>query len=122
MKKSLLSLFALLVSVAVFASLDVKQVVGLWEYSIVLDQGDMTGKLKFYENEGKLVGEVITQDGSTFKMTKVEMKVDDVLYFELQPEYDVIKVSVKVEGEKAKGTVSSYQGEAPLTMEKLKVR
>jgi hypothetical protein len=122
MKKIFVLLMALSVSVCVFAKLDVKQVVGLWEYTVVLDQSDMTGKLKIYENEGKLAGEVITQDGNTFKMTKVELKDGDILYFELQPEYDVIKVSVKVEGEKAKGTVSSYQGEAPLTMEKLEVR
>jgi hypothetical protein len=122
MKKIFVLLIALSISVCVFASLDVKQVLGLWEYSIVLDQDDMKGKLKFYENEGKLTGEVITQDGTTFKMTKVELKDENILYFELQPEYDVIKVSAKVEGDKAKGTVSSYQGEAPLTLERLKVR
>lgn len=122
MKKIFVLLMVLSISVCVFARLEVKQVLGLWEYTVTLDQDDMTGTLKFYEIEGKLTGEVITRDGGTFKMTKVELKDDDILYFELQPEYDVIKVSVKVEGEKAKGTVSSYQGEAPLTLEKLEVR
>jgi hypothetical protein len=37
---------------------------------------------------------------------------------EIKTESDLIKVTVKVDGKKFKGTGSSYQGEAPITGEK----
>lgn len=115
MKKLFVLLFVLIIAVPTFAQLKSKQVVGNWKYSVVTDQNDMTGILKFVENEGKLTGEVITSDGNTIPLTKIEIKTENQLYFELKTESDLITVSVKVDEKTFKGTVASYQGEAPIT-------
>lgn len=118
MKKFVVLLFVLALSTQLFANISAKQVVGKWTYSIVTDMGDMGGTLKFVEKEGKLTGEVYSDDGGMFAMTKVEIKKGNILYFELKPEYDVIKVTLKIEGKKFKGNGSTYEGEFPLTGEK----
>jgi len=120
MKKLLLFVFILTLSAPTFAGLDVKQVIGSWKYSVQLDQGQMTGILKFVESEGKLTGKVISDEGDTFPMTKVEIKEDNTLYFELKPEYDVFKITLKVDGNKFKGSGSTPDGEFYLTGEKQK--
>jgi hypothetical protein len=118
MKKFIVLLFVLALSTQLFANISAKQVVGKWKYTIVTDNGDYTGTLKFVEKEGKLTGEVYSDDGGMFKMTKVEIKEGNVLYFELVPEYDPIKVTVKIEGKKFKGSGSTYEGDFPLVGEK----
>jgi hypothetical protein len=118
MKKLLVLLFVLGISTQLFANISAKQVVGKWKYAIETDQGNMTGSLNFVEKEGKLTGEVYTDNGDMFTMTKVEIKEGNILYFELKPEYDVIKVTLKIEGKKFKGSGSTYEGEFPLTGEK----
>ena len=75
----------------------------------------MTGVFKFVETDGKLSGDVITNDGYTIPITKIEIKEDNNLYLEIQTDSDVIKVSVKIDGNNFKGTGTSYQGEAPIT-------
>lgn len=114
MKKLLLVLFIVGITTSVFAELKPKQVVGKWKYTVQTDQGDMTGMLKFEEKEGKLIGKVLSDDGGIFEMTKVELKEGNTLYFEVKPEYDVIKVSVKVEAKKFKGTGATYEGDFAL--------
>lgn len=78
----------------------------------------MTGILKFVEKEGKLTGEVFTDDGGIYPMTKVELKEENTLYFELKPEYDIIKVTLMIEERKFTGSGSTYEGEFPLKGEK----
>ena len=119
MKKLFVLLFVLGLSTQLFANISVKQVVGKWKYTIATDNGDYTGSLKFVEKEGKLTGEVYSDDGGMFKMTKAEIKEGNVLYFELAPEYEVIKVTVKIDGKKFKGSVATSEGEIPLLGEKL---
>lgn len=119
MKKLLIILFILGVSTQLFAEIETSQVVGKWKYTVVTDQGEMTGVLKFVEKEGKLTGDVLSDDGNTFPMTKIELKEGNTLYFELKPEYDVIKVTVQIKGEKFAGTGSTYEGEFALTGEKV---
>ena len=75
----------------------------------------MTGVFKFVENEGKLTGDVITSDGYTIPITKIEIKEENNLYLEIQTDNDLIKVSVKIDGNNFKGTGTSYQGEAPIS-------
>lgn len=75
----------------------------------------MTGVFKFVEKEGKLTGEVLTNEGYTIPFTKIEIKEENQLYLELKTDSDLIKVTVKVEGKTFKGTGTSYQGEAPIT-------
>lgn len=115
MKKLFILLFVLGISSPIFAKLDSKQLTGIWKYSVVTDQGDMTGVFKFVENEGKLTGEVLTNEGYTIPFTKIEIKEENQLYLELKTESDLIKVTVKVEGKTFKGTGTSFQGEAPIT-------
>lgn len=119
MKKLLTLFFVLAISTQLFADIKEKHLVGKWKYTVVTDQGEMTGHLKFIEKEGKLSGDVIGDDGSSFPITKIELKENDVLYFEVKPDYDVIKVTVKVEGKKFKGTGATYEGEFALTGEKI---
>jgi hypothetical protein len=115
MKKLLILLFVLGIASPIFAQLDSKQLLGNWKYSVVTDQGDMTGVFKFTENEGKLKGEVLTSEGYNIPMSKIEIKEQNNVYIEIQTENDVIKVNLKVDGKNFKGTGTSYQGEAPIT-------
>lgn len=119
MKKIFALLLVLGIATQLFAEITPKQIVGKWKYVVATDQGEMTGYLKFVEKEGKLTGEVISEDGGMFPMTKIELKADNTLYFELKPEYDVIKVTVKVDGKKFKGSGSTYEGDFGLTGEKV---
>lgn len=120
MKKFLILLFVLGISSQLFADIKAKQVVGKWKYAVETDQGDMTGFLKFVETDGKLAGEVIPDDaGAVFKMTKVEIKEGNKVYFVIVPEYDEIKVTIKIEGKKFRGTGGTYQGDFPITGEKV---
>ena len=115
MKKLFILLFVLGIASPIFAQLDSKQLIGNWKYNVVTDQGDMTGVFKFVEKEGNLTGDVVTSDGYTIPITKIEIKEENNLYLEIKTESDLIKVTVKVDGKNFKGTGSSYQGEAPIT-------
>lgn len=115
MKKLFIVAFVMVLVSPLFAQLNTKQVVGNWKYSVVTDQGDMTGVFKFVETEGKLTGNVITSDGYTIPITKIEIKAENNLYLEIQTDNDLIKVNVKIEGKTYKGTASSSMGEAPIT-------
>ncbi|HRX12951.1 MAG TPA: hypothetical protein P5210_14915 [Draconibacterium sp.] len=118
MKKLFILLFAACFAIPVFAQLDSKQLTGSWKYSVITDQGDMNGVFKFVEKDGNLTGDVITSDGYTIPITKIELKAENNLYMEIKTENDLIKITVKVDGKKFKGTGSSNQGEAPITGEK----
>lgn len=118
MKKLIVFLFVLGLSTQLFANISAKQVVGKWKYTIETDQGNMSGALKFVKKEGKLTGEVIIENGDVFPMTKVEIREGNTLYFELKPEYDAIKVTLKIDGKKFKGSGSTYEGDFPLIGEK----
>jgi hypothetical protein len=104
-------LFILCISVQVSENITSKQVVGKWNCTVVTETGHMNGVLKFVEKEGKLIGEVIPDEGDVFPMTKVEIKEGDVLYFELVFEYELLKITLKVDGEKFKGSGYSYDVE-----------
>jgi len=118
MKKILTVLFILCISAQVFAQITPKQIVGKWKYTVVTEMEDITGVLKFVEKEGNLTGEVYSDDGGMFAMTKVEIKEGNILYFELKPEYDVLKVTLNIDGEKFKGKGSTYESEFALFGEK----
>jgi hypothetical protein len=119
MKKLLLVMFVLGMSISSFAGLKEKNVIGKWKYEAVTDQGSIFGTLTFESKDGKLGGEVNTDDGDTFAFTKVEIRENDVLYFELNTGYETLKGTVTVVKKKFSGTVGNYQGEMPLTGEKL---
>jgi hypothetical protein len=119
MKKLLSILFILAISMQVFAKLNPKQVVGKWKYTVVTDQGDMKGTFTFAEKEGKLTGSIETDEGYAIDFAKVEIREENTLYFEFTPEYDPIKITLKVDGKKFKGTGEASGGEAPVTGEKV---
>ena len=115
MKNLLIALFVLLIAGPVYSKIKAKHVAGTWNYTVQTPDGDLTGSLKFTkEKKGKLSGEVMTDDGQTFTMTKVEIREGDVVYFEIQPDYEVMMVTMNVEGDQYKGVVATSQGEVPV--------
>lgn len=119
MKKLLLIIFVLGISLPSFADLKEKHVIGKWKYEAVTDQGSIFGTLTFEKIDGKLGGEVNTDDGDTFAFTKVEIRENNVLYFELDTGYETLSATVTMEKKKFSGTVGNSQGEMPFTGEKL---
>ncbi len=119
MKKLLLFLIVLSIATHVSAKLKEKDLIGKWKYSVVTDQGDMKGSFVFTKTDGNLSGKVITDEGYELPFTKIEIKDKNGLYLELQTDNDTIKINVTVEDNKFKGTGSSYQGDAPITGEKI---
>jgi hypothetical protein len=121
MKNLCIGLFILLIAMPVFAKIKAKHVAGTWTYTVQAPDGDLTGSLEFTkEKKGKLSGKVITDTGDTFTMLKVEIKEGDVVYFEIQPDYEVMKVTMTLEDDKYKGIVAVSQGELPVMGEKRK--
>jgi len=118
MKKLLFVLFVLGISTQIFAKITAKQVTGNWKYTIETDQGPMTGLIKLIEKEGNLAGTVVTGEGSTMPISKIEIKEEDILYFEVVVDYEVFKVTLKIEGKKFAGTVTNYDVKVPITGEK----
>ena len=118
MKKFLFVLFILGVFYQGNAQPDYSTILGKWKYSVETDYSPMGGLLIFSEKDGTLKGEVAPDEGGFFPMTKVEMRENDTIYFELKPEYDVIEVTLKIDGNKLKGTGSTYQGDFAVSGEK----
>lgn len=120
MKKLFILLLVLGISTHIIAEIKSNQIIGKWKYTVIIDQGNLTGIFKFEENEGKLTGEIHTNEGRTIPFTKIKVKEENTLYLELHTDSDTIKVTLKVEGDKFNGTASSNQGEAPITGDKIK--
>lgn len=120
MKKLFILTLALIFALPVFAKLENKQVVGIWKYKV--DAGDqiLNGTLTFAEKENALTVAVVTGEGDVFPVTRVESKPENILYFEIKLDNDLIKVTLKVDGDKFKGSGSNYQGEFAVTGEKQK--
>ncbi len=119
MKKLLIVIFVIGISLPSFAGLQEKDVVGKWTYKVETDQGILAGFLKFEIKDGKLVGQVISDDGETLQLTKVEIRDNNILYFELQPDYEVIKATLTVENNKYVGTVAAEGGAMSISGEKV---
>jgi hypothetical protein len=118
MKKSLLLLIIVALSLPALAGLKEKNVIGNWTFSVETGTEILTGTLEFKKVEGKLVGEVTTDAGDFVEMTKVEIRDNNVLYFEVPTDYEVLKISVTVDKKSYSGTVVSQQGEMPIKGEK----
>lgn len=118
MKKLLIVLFVFGISTQIFAKITVKQMVGTWNYTVVTDEGDLTGVIKFTKVDGELAGEVITDDGNTIPLSKIEIKENNVFYFELQPDYEILRVTLTIDGKKYSGAVATDQGEVTVSGDK----
>jgi len=120
MKKLLLVIFVLGISLSSFAGLKEKHLIGKWKYEAVTDQGSTFGTLTFESKDGKLSGEANTDEGDTFAFTKVEIRENNVLYFEMDTGYETLQATVTVERKKFSGTIGNNQREMPFTGEKLR--
>ena len=120
MKKLVLALFVLGIALpSIAGGLKVKDVVGTWSYEIVTDMETSTGTLKF-EKDGKgLTGQVITDEGQIIPLSNVQIKENNVLYFEMEVDYNLLKSTMTIEGKKYTGTIVADGGEVPVTGEKL---
>jgi len=119
MKKLFFIVFVLGISLQSYATIKEKDVIGTWKYKVETDMETLTGKLIIEIKEGKLAGTVDTDDGAYVTMTKIEIRDNDVLYFEVDTDYETLKISVTVTKNTFEGTVSSEQGDMPITGEKV---
>jgi hypothetical protein len=118
MKKLLFVLFVLGISLQSFAGIKEKDVIGTWKYKVETGMETLTGKLIIEKKDGKLVGTVDTDDGAYVTMNKIEIRENDVLYFEVDTDYETLKITVTVTKNAFEGTVSSQDGDMPITGEK----
>ena len=115
MKKLIIALFVLGMALPSFAGLKVKDVVGTWSIEIVTDMETLTGTLIFEKDGKELTGQVITDDGQTIPLSIVQIKENNVLYFELEVDYTLLKSTMTIEGKKYTGTIVADGGEVPVT-------
>ena len=120
MKRLVIALFVLGMALPTFAGLKVKDVAGTWSYTIETDYQTMTGTLVFKADGKELTGEVVTPEGQVIPMTKVEIRDNNVLYFELEVDYNVMEATMTVDGKKYKGTVVADMEELTVIGEKIK--
>ncbi len=96
------------------ARLNEENIIGVWEYTLETDQGPDSGTVEF-KKIGDILGGVVNTSGSeTLSINKVEIREDNILYFEVQTYDDPIKVTVTVDGNTFKGKAGNSQGEFPL--------
>lgn len=119
MKKIMLVLFVLGITLPSFAGLKEKDVIGSWKYKVETDQGTLTGVIKIEKKEGKLVGVVNTDEGETFDFNKVEITENEVLYMELDTGYEMLELSLTLKDKMLEGTVGNETGSFPMTCEKV---
>ena len=119
MKKLFLALIVLGLALPSFAGIKVKDVVGTWSYRVDTGYEILSGKLVF-EKDGKgLKGKVLTDQGDTFVMSKVELRENNVVYFEMEVDYTLMEAHFTIEGKTYSGTYGNEQGTLPVTGKKL---
>lgn len=101
-------------SLPALAGLKEKHVIGTWTYQADAGSETMTGTLTFKKTGGQLMGEVHTDMGDFIEMTKVEIRDNDVLYFEVPTDYEVLQISVTMDKKSYSGRIVSQQGEIPV--------
>lgn len=120
MKKLLIAFFVFGISTQIFAKITVKQMVGTWNYTVQTDQGDLTGSIKFTKEKKGLSGEVITDEGNIIPILKIEIKENNILRFEIQPDYETMVVTLTIDGDEYKGVGSTGEGEVTIFGKKQK--
>jgi hypothetical protein len=114
----LVAFFAASVNAAVAS--DNKEIVGTWKWeNPTAGYGYDKGTLAISAKEGKLVGQVIYEDGFKIEMKKMSY-TEGVLKFGIYVDYEYIGVKAKVDGKKMAGTVDSPEGETKFTATKIK--
>lgn len=120
MKKNLLLIAVICFVLPVLGQNNFNEIKGKWSYSVDAGGTYMTGVFHFFENNGTLTGEIQSAEGYVIPFSKVEQKEENVFYLEAKTEYDLYKITVKINDDKFSGTGTSYQGEAPITGERKK--
>jgi hypothetical protein len=119
MKKVILALLVIGISLPSFAGLKEKHLIGSWTFKVETEYETMTGTLKFEKKEGKLTGTAHAETGESVPLNNIDIRDNDVLYFEVQPDYEVLQVVVTVKDKKYEGTVGNEQGGLPISGEKI---
>lgn len=114
MKKTLMLLIIVAMSLPALAGLKEKHVIGTWTYEADAGSETLSGKLTFKKVDGKLLGEVNTDMGDFIQIEKVEIRDNNVLYFEVPVNYDVLQITVTMDKKSYSGKIVSPQGEIPL--------
>lgn len=86
-----------------FAQLSENQLIGTWKYTVMTDQGPLTGVLNFSEKAGKLAGKVTSSDGQSWNMDSLELREENIVYFEIVPEAETFVSTLKFEGDAFEG-------------------
>lgn len=120
MKKLILLVLTIAIATPTFAGLKEKHILGKWSFTVETPDGSMTGSFLFHKKDGKLVGEVNTDQGDYVPLTNIEIRDNDVLYFEVETDYETLTVTLTIEKKKTyTGTVGSQQGKMDITGKKL---
>jgi hypothetical protein len=119
MKKLMLVLFVLGISLQSFAAPKEKDFIGTWKYKVETDEGTLTGTMTLEKKDGKLVGEVNTDDGEVFTFIKVELKDKNVIYIELDTGYETIELNLTLKDKVLEGTAGNDGGSFPMTCKKV---
>ena len=118
MKKIFALLFLVSFALTGFSQENTKKILGKWTYTVDADGTIMTGDLHFFEKDGQMTGEILSNEGYIIPFTKLEQKEANQYYMEAKTESDLIKITLNFEGDKYTGMGASYQGEAPITGER----
>ena len=119
MKKLMVVLFVLGISLQSFAGVKEKDVIGSWKYKVESDQGDLTGLIKIEKKDGKLAAVVETDDGEYLDFSKVELRDNDILYMEIDTGSELLELTLTVKGKVLDGELGTSMGSFPMTAEKV---
>jgi hypothetical protein len=120
MKKLLLLIVVLGLTLPSFAGIKIKDVIGTWIYEVVSEGQILTGKLVFEKGNPGVAGKVYTDGGEVYVLEDIQIKEDNVLWFTLKIDGQEHRVSVTVQKDKFDGTVSNEERGFPITGEKIK--
>ena len=96
-----------------------KDIVGSWKYEAInAPEGYNKGTLIFTEKEGKLVGEVKFADGYKIEMKEVKIEESGTVKCGLYVDNNYINVTLKIDGSKMTGTVTTPDGDLKLNAQK----
>lgn len=122
MKKLITLTFVLALVAIQFKNLSAatnKDVIGNWKYEAInAPDGYNKGTLIFTEKEGKLVGEVKFADGYKIEMKEVKFEESGTVNCGLFVDSNYINVTLKIDGSKMTGTVTTPDGDLKLIAQK----
>lgn len=119
MKKLLFLFLALTFSIASFSQLKPKQLIGSWKYAVETDTETYTGKLVFSLQNDDLKVKSISNEGYESEMVNAEIRAENTVYFEMNSDNGLIRVTLKIDKNSYKGTTELNGDEFPVTGKKI---